>query len=184
MARIRTLAALAVLSIAVLTGCSATATTTPADPEETSAVEEVEEQQEEAAALDLPDACSLITTAELEQITGIAFAEGEHFTEGETDVQSICDYYPVDGFFPFVQILVNTAYTDLEAQRDAAVAGTGGAAADVDVAGGEFGYTVDGGTILGVGIKGYFVQVSLYDEQGSDQTAVLVPLAEAVGAAL
>lgn len=186
MVRVPALLASAAVALLLLTGCAgAVVTPDTALPTPSDEVDGGEDAEEFEGALPLPDACSLVSLEELEQITGVVFAEGQHFTEGETEFQSICNYNPPEGFFPFVQILVNNTFTDLEAQRDAAIAGSpSGTATDVDVPGGEAGYTLENGTILAVGMDGYFVQVAFTDDQGSDQTAILIELAEAVGAAL
>lgn len=187
MIRVPAALASAALALLVLTGCtgggSADTSAPPANSDQTDSDSDAVE--ESTGELPLPDACSLVSAADLEQITGVVFADGVHFTEGETEFQSICNYTPPEGFFPFAQVLVNNTFVDFTAQREAAVAGSpSGTATDVDVPGGEGGYTLENGTILGVGMNGYFVQVAFTDDQGSDQTALLVELAQAVGGAL
>jgi len=134
-----------------------------------------------AGPVGIPDPCTLLSPAEIEAATGVAFQEGVFNTDISTDSQSICDWHPVDGVFPLVQVLVSPGAATVAAQRQSAEA-IMGATTDVAVTGGQNAYTVAGGSILGMTVDDNFIQVSFMTADPDDVTTTTVTLAETVAA--
>ena len=136
-----------------------------------------------AEAGDIPDPCSLLSAADIEAVSGVAFQPGVFNEDLSTDFQSICDYSPVDGVFPLVQVLVSPGEAQVATQRSTAGDMLGGTV-DVTVSGASDAYAVAGGSIVGMAANGYFVQLSYMSSDVADVTSTTVSLAEVVVGAL
>ncbi|MBN2177265.1 MAG: hypothetical protein JW722_06370 [Demequinaceae bacterium] len=135
------------------------------------------------AAGPIPDPCALLDSTQIETITGVSFQEGVFNTDLSTDFQSICDWHPMDGAFPLVQVLVSPGASTVAAQRESAES-IMGATVDVSVTGGDNAYTVAGGSILGMTVDDYFVQVAFMTSDLYDVSTMTGNLAEVVAATL
>lgn len=98
------------------------------------------------------------------------------------DTQSICEWKP-EGGFPFVQVIVVGGADQVKTQR-ATAASMMGAVTDVTVPGASGAYCVANGTILGMAVGGYFVQVSYMSTSAADVSAITSALAANAAAAL
>lgn len=141
------------------------------------------EPADNPGAGDIPDPCSLLSAADIEAVSSIAFQEGVFNEEQSADFQSICDYQPVDGAFPIVQVLVSPGESQISTQRASAESWLG-ATVDVAVAGANDAYTVAGGSLVGMAAEGYYIQVAFMTSDVAEVTEITVDLAEVVVAAL
>lgn len=131
----------------------------------------------------LPDPCTLLTVAQIEAASGLSFGEGELNPQLSTSWQSICEWYSTDANFTFVQVVITADASTVAAQRETAE-DMMGASVDVTVPGAENAYTVAGGSILGMGVEDYFVQVAYMTTGLGDVTSVTTALAAEVATAL
>jgi hypothetical protein len=159
-----------------LSGCSSSETP-PADPDSSTSPGGT---SPEGA---LPDPCSLLTAPQIEAVSEYSFAEGEFNPQLSTSWQSICEWYATDATVTFVQIVITADASTVALQRETAEDMMGGSV-DVTVPGAENAYTVAGGSILGMGVKDYFVQVSYMTTSIEDVTSITTALAAEVAAAL
>ncbi len=172
--RLRGVAVLA-LSL-VLVGCSSSSET-PTDTNTPTTT------NTPAAAGAIPNPCSLLTVADIDSATGISYQPGVFDDQQSDDSHSICNFQPVDGVLPFVQVLVSPGESQIAAQRGTADDFLGGSV-DVTVAGATNAYAVAGGSIVGMTVNGFFVQVSYMTSDMGEVTATTVTLAEKVASAL
>jgi hypothetical protein len=68
----------------------------------------------------VPDACTLLTPAEIESATGVAYGDGELQEVMSFGDQTACNYTPSDGGAAFVLVLVNGTGGSFDAQRETA----------------------------------------------------------------
>ena len=131
----------------------------------------------------LPDPCSLLTPAAISATSGIDFAEGYFNDDLSTDTQSICEWLPTDATFPLVQVYVSGGADQISTQRATAESmfGTG---VDVTLPGAQDAYAVAKGSVLGMAVGDYFVQVSYMTTDGTDVLAITSALAAEAAAAL
>ena len=137
----------------------------------------------DAGSGSLPDPCSLLTPASISAASGIDFADGYFNDELSNDTQSICEWLPTGATFPLVQVYVSGGAEQISTQR-ATAESTMGVGVDVAVAGAQDAYAVAKGSILGMAVGDYFVQVSYMTTDGSDVLAITSALAADAAAAL
>ncbi len=136
-----------------------------------------------AAATSLPNACSLLTTAQIKAVTNVVLNEGEPNEALSTADRAICDWKSPDGPSPFVQVLVSVGADGVAAEREFAESQMG-ASTDVGVVGGGSAYTVADGSILGMSVGNFFVQVTYFTGDTADVSVTTVALAQYVVKAL
>ena len=153
--------ALAIVAALALTGCSANSD--PADPSDT-------------AATTMPDACSLLTASDIATIIDASYGSGEHNDMLSHDTQDICEWMSSDSPVKFIQVLISPGSDQVASQRSSAEEFMGGST-DAMVAGGSHAYAVAGGSILGMTVGDYFVQVSNLSSSMDDVSVQTVALA-------
>jgi len=121
-----------------------------------------------------PDPCSLLTTTDLQNATGIGFGEGA-FNDLSNDFQVICDWRASGSELATVQVLVTPGTDALENQRDSASDALG--VVEVDVAGTEDAYQSEDGTIVGMDVGDSFLQVSYISFSTEDVSEATLDLA-------
>jgi hypothetical protein len=131
----------------------------------------------------LPDPCSLLTPAAITATSGIEFADGYFNDDQSTDTQSICEWLPTDATFPLVQVYVSGGAGQISTQR-ATAESMMGAGVDVTVPGAQDAYAVAKGSILGMAVGDYFVQVSYMTTDGTDVLGITSALAAEAAASL
>jgi hypothetical protein len=177
-AAIPTRVAVRVLAVATAT-CLALAGCSSTEPGATSSLTA---DVSAAGSGSLPDPCSLLTPADIADAAGVTMADGVINAELSNDTQSICEWKP-EGGFPFVQVIVVGGADQVTTQR-ATAESMMGAGADVTVSGARDAYAVANGTILGMAVGDYFVQVSYMSTGAADASAITSLLAADAAAAL
>ncbi len=110
-------------------------------------------------------------------------SEGSLNAEMSNVDRSVCDWKSAGSPSPFVQVLVTVGADTVEAERAAAEAQMG-ASEDAGVVGGGSAYTVANGSILGMRVGDYFVQVTYFTGDTTDVRIVTAALAQGVAKAL
>lgn len=113
----------------------------------------------DAPASDIPDPCALLTTLDLEAATGLTFGEGVFNESLSGDSHSICDWITSGSEFATAQVYLAP---DSGGIFDTAKSGASGAftIVDIDVPGATAAYATEEGSIAGMQVPGYFLQVS------------------------
>lgn len=113
----------------------------------------------DTAASEIPDPCALLTVADLEAATGLTFGEGVFNESLSSDRQSICDWTASGSEFATAQVYLAP---DAGGAFDTAKSGASGAftLVDVDVPGASAAYATEEGSITGMQVPGFFLQVS------------------------
>ena len=137
----------------------------------------------DAPAGSLPDPCSFLTAADVEAVSGVPSQEGEYNDITSNATQAVCDYHPVEGVFPLIEVYVAPDASSVASQRESAE-DMMGASVDVTVPGASNAYTILDGSILGMAVGDYFVQVSYMTSDLDDVTALTIALASEVAAGL
>ena len=120
---------------------------------------------------DTPDPCSLLTAEELTELTGVEFGEGTFNEDLSAGGNQICDWLAVDAF-DTVQVLINPDSSGFPQSRDGAVdAGMEVVDVDIEVAGADAAYIVEGG-IVATALGDMFVQVSYLASGDTAEQAV------------
>ncbi|WP_084829997.1 DUF3558 family protein [Demequina rhizosphaerae] len=130
-----------------------------------------------APAGTLPDPCELLSAADIEAASGVAFGEGMLVEDVAAEDRASCVWNAVDSPLPIVQVLV-VAGADLAASQRESAEEWMGESADVDVAGATDAYEVGQGTILGMQVGDLFVEVSFMSADEGDLTDTTVAIAE------
>lgn len=131
----------------------------------------------------LPDACSLLTTSQIKAAGNVVLSEGSANAELSNAKRSVCDWVSAGGPSPFVQVLVTVGADSVASERASAEASTG-ASEDATVIGGGSAYSVANGSILGMRVGDYFVQVTYFSGESADVHVVTIALAQEVANAL
>ncbi|WP_291379492.1 DUF3558 family protein [Demequina sp.] len=147
--------------------------------QETAATEATSEPED--ASGDLPDPCAWLSPSDLESAVGTTFGDGAINADLSTDFQNICEWSAADGSFLIVQVLVTEDAATVSTQRESAEDFLG-ETTDVSVEGATAAYTVAGGSILGMAMGDFFVQVAVMSTSTDDVTAQTVALAEIIAA--
>jgi len=129
----RALAVLALAPALVLAGCSSSST---------------------------PNPCSLLSQGAIKDATGVAVQKGAVDVELTTATQSTCAWRPKSGSFPVIQVYLSAGAEQVAKQRSDASSGFGVAAVDVTVAGAHDAYAAGNGSLIGMVVGDYFVQVA------------------------
>ncbi|MDN4475881.1 DUF3558 family protein [Demequina sp. SYSU T00192] len=165
----------------LLTGCSGG--DAPAVPDRTAASPTATAASPSSPApATLPDPCTLVSAADLEQVSGVPFGEGMLAEDIATATEASCVWEAVDGPLPIVQVLVVAAPDQAAARRESTEEWMG-TATDVEVAGATDAYAAGAGTILGMQVGDVFVEVS-YMSGEDDVTAIGTAIAEVVAGSL
>ena len=128
----------------------------------------------------LPDACALLSAGDIASVIDASYGEGVFNDQLSDAGQNICEWKSSDSPVKFIQVLVKRGNADQIAGERASAEDFMGDSSDVSVVGGSKAYTVAGGSILGMGVDGYFVQVSNMSTSTDDVTVQTVALAAIV----
>lgn len=131
----------------------------------------------------VPDACSLLTTSQIKAAANVVLSEGSPNAQLSSAVRSACDWETAGSASPFVQVLVTVGADSVVSERASAEASMG-VGADVTVIGGGSAYAVANGSILGMRVADYFVQVTYLSGGGADVRVATTALAQNVANAL
>lgn len=135
----------------------------------------------DAGSASLPDPCSLLTAAEVSDVTGVAFGDGTYNEQLSAENRRICDWIASGSTFATAQVLI-TPLT--EGGWEAAQSGTGQVSPvhDETVPGADRAFATQEGSIVAMDVHGLFVQVSYIPSGGGtvlQQTLALAAKAAA-----
>jgi len=125
------------------------------------------------------DPCSLLTSVDIIDATGIEFGEGVYNDDLSGPYQSICDWTGTGDGFATVQVLV-IASDVLETQKASAASVFD--LVDVDIPGADAAYATSDGSLLAMRIDGEFVQVAFLVTTGEPVMPQTTTLASVVAA--
>jgi hypothetical protein len=128
----------------------------------------------------LPDPCHMLTNRQIKAAAGVDLQPGKENAQLSNADQRVCDWLPASGASPYVEILVTAATADTVATQRASAESAMGTATDVNVIGGENAYTVANGSIIGMGVADYFIQVTYFTGDTTDVSSITQLLAKAV----
>ena len=113
----------------------------------------------DAGSASLPDPCSLLTAAEISDVTGVTFGEGTYNEQLSAADRRICDWIASGSTFATAQVLI-TPLTD--GGWEAAQSGTGQVSPvhDETVPGADRAFATEEGSIVAMDVHGLFVQVA------------------------
>jgi Protein of unknown function (DUF3558) len=113
----------------------------------------------EPAGTDIPDPCALLTTDDLEAATGLTFDEGVFNQSLSSEYQSICDWTASGTDFATAQVLLAP---DAGGAFETAKSGASSVftLVDITIPGASDAYATEEGSISGMEVPGYFLQVS------------------------
>ncbi|MGA7096116.1 MAG: hypothetical protein WB245_00955 [Acidimicrobiia bacterium] len=113
----------------------------------------------DVSASEIPDPCALLTPADLEAATGLTFGEGVFNESLSSDSQSICDWTSSGSEFATAQVYLAP---DAGGVFDTAKNGAASAftLVDIDVPGASAAYATEEGSISGMQVPGFYLQVS------------------------
>lgn len=133
----------------------------------------VEVIEDEAADPNLPDACALVTLTQLEDATGVEFADGVVNEFVDVSSESICDYSSVEGL-ELVQILVSSAAPDAIERRASAEIELS-TTSNAEVPGANDAYIVNGLGQIGMGANNVFLQIAITgDDIGTNAQLIAI----------
>lgn len=124
-----------------------------------------------------PKACSLLDQAAIKDATGIAVQKGKLDAEVTSETQSTCVWRPESGDFPVILVYLSAGGAQVTTQRADAETGYGVPAVDVTIAGAHDAYAAGNGSLIGMVVGGYFVQVAYITPGTSDALDKTTPLA-------
>jgi hypothetical protein len=113
---------------------------------------------------------------------GVAVEKGKIDADLSTDTVSVCAWRPTSGTFPVIMVYLSAGGEQVEAQRLEAENGYGVPSVDVTVAGARDAYAAGNGSLIGMVVGDYFVQVSYLTSGTADALDKTAPLAAAVAA--
>jgi hypothetical protein len=131
----------------------------------------------------VPEACSLLTTSQIKALANVVLGEGAPNVELSNTDRSVCDWKTAGSPSPFVRVLVAVGADNIASERALAEASMG-ASDDVMVIGGGGAYTVANGSILGMRVGDFFVQVTYFTGDTADVRVATTALAQDVAKAL
>lgn len=148
------------------------ATDATAAPDSGPAAAEAEEP-----TADIPDPCSLLSTADLAEATGLTFGEGVYNENLSGDGRAICDWISDDPFANAQTLVFLNG--DYEGNR-ASAADVSGEPLEVQVTGAARAYQTPEGSIVAMEIGDLFVQVAYIPPGPGSVNAATLTLAEKV----
>ncbi len=107
-----------------------------------------------------PNPCSLLDQGGIKEATGVAVQKGKIDVELTHDTQSACVWRPESGDFPVIQVYLSAGGKQVATQRADADTGYGVASVDVTIAGAQDAYAAGNGSLIGMAVGEYFVQVA------------------------
>jgi hypothetical protein len=125
------------------------------------------------------DPCTLLTAADLETATGVAFAEGTYNESLSQDELWICDWAASGSEFATAQVLIIPIPGAFAGNRESASDALG-EVDDVDIPGADDAYVTTEGSILGMLVGDLFVQVAYIGVGPDDVLAATTELATVV----
>ena len=129
-------------------------------------------------------ACSLLDQAVIKDATGVAVQKGAIDADLTNDTQSTCAWRPQSGDFPIIQVYLSPGGDQVANQRSEADAGYGVASVDVTIAGAHDAYAAGNGSLIGMVVGDYFVQVAYITPGTTDALDKTTALATKAAAAL
>jgi hypothetical protein len=129
-----------------------------------------------------PDACSLLDQGTIVEGAGILVEKGKIDSDLSSDTVSVCAWRPKSGTFPVIMVYLSEGAEQVETQRLEAENGFGVPSVDVTVAGARDAYAAGNGSLIGMVVDDYFVQVSYLTtgiEDALDKTTPLAAVAAA-----
>jgi hypothetical protein len=130
-----------------------------------------------------PNACSLLDQGGIKEATGVAVQKGKIDAELTNDTQSTCVWRPETGDFPVIQVYLSAGGEQVTTQRADADTGYGVASVDVTIAGAHDAYAAGNGSLIGMAMGDYFVQVAYITPGTADALDKTTALATKVAAA-
>lgn len=130
-----------------------------------------------------PTACSLLNQGAVEEATGVAVQKGERDTDLSDDTHSVCAWRPESGDFPVIQVYLSAGAEQVTTQRAEAGTGYGVPAVDVTIAGAQDAYAAGNGSLIGMVVGDFFVQVAIITPGTADALEKTTSLATAAAAA-
>jgi hypothetical protein len=125
----------------------------------------------------VPNACSLLTSTEISAGAGVSVTKGAIDSDLTNKTQSTCAWRPTVGSFPVIQVFVSAGGSQVAAQRKQADDGYKVASVDVTIAGAHDAYAAGNGTLVGMVVGDYFVQVAYVTNGTGDELAKTTTLA-------
>ena len=129
-------------------------------------------------------ACSLLDQAAIKDATGVAVQKGAIDADLTNDTQETCAWRPQSGDFPIIQVYLSPGGDQVATQRSDASSGYGVPAVDVTIAGAHDAYAAGNGSLIGMVVGDYFVQVAYITPGTSDALDKTTALATKAAAAL
>ena len=172
----------------VLTACggdgdSADATTTTAaggaTSEATTSSTTSTTSGEEGEPVAEVDPCSLLTAADLEAATGVAFGDGVYNESLSQDQQWICDWTATGSEFATAQVLIIPIPSVYESNKESAAEMLGDVE-DVSIPGADAAYATADHSIIGMLVGDLFVQTAYLTTTGEDLTEAATEIATVV----
>ncbi len=133
----------------------------------------------DAGSASLPDPCSLLTAAEISDVTGVTFAEGTYNEQLSAADRRICDWIASGSTFATAQVLI-TPLTDSGWQEAQTGTGQVSPVHDETVPGADRAFATEEGSIVAMDVHGLFVQVAyIPSDAGTVLTQTLALAAKA-----
>ena len=130
-----------------------------------------------------PNPCSLLDQGAIKAATGVAVKKGQIDAELTNDTQSTCAWRPESGDFPVIQVYLSAGGDQVATQRTEADSGYGVAAVDVTISGAHDAYAAGNGSLIGMVVGDYFVQVAYITPGTADALDKTTALATKAAAA-
>ena len=130
----------------------------------------------------VPDACSLLDQGTIVDGAGVEVEKGKIDPDLSTDTISVCAWRPTSGTFPVIMVYLSAGAEQVEAQRLDAETGFGVPSVDVAISGASDAYAAGNGSLIGMVVGDYFVQVSYLTAGTADALDKTTPLAATVAA--
>jgi hypothetical protein len=130
-----------------------------------------------------PNPCSLLDQGGIKEATGVAVQKGQIDAELTNDTQSTCVWRPESGDFPSIQVYLSAGGEQVTTQRADADTGYGVASVDVTIAGARDAYAAGNGSLVGMVMGDYFVQVAYLTPGTADALDKTTALATKAAAA-
>ena len=131
-----------------------------------------------------PNPCSLLSQGAIKDATGVAVQKGAIDADLTNDTQETCAWRPQSGDFPIIQVYLSPGGDQVATQRSDASSGYGVPAVDVTIAGAHDAYAAGNGSLIGMVVGDYFVQVAYITPGTSDALDKTTVLATKAAAAL
>ncbi len=135
-----------------------------------------------AQPLFLPDVCEILTNEQLEEISGIDFAECTYDPGLSYDTPIVATFTHPHQIWPVVQVLLSTSPGLAAVQRQAADEWLG-QTSDIEIAGMTDAYSV-AGTFVAGDVGDVFVQVAWLSHDDADHVATVAQIAATIAAGM